>query len=64
MYNQILVPVDLSHIDALERALSTAADLARLYNAKVCYVSVATPAPNATAHNPAEFTKVMVPLFV
>ncbi|WP_116475803.1 universal stress protein [Zobellella maritima] len=55
MYKQIMIPVDLAHIERLEKALKTGADLAKLYGIPVCYVGVAASAPSAVAHNPAEF---------
>ncbi len=55
MYKQILVPVDLTHIDQLGKALRTAADLSRHYAAPVCYVGVTPEAPSQVAHNPKEF---------
>ncbi len=55
MYSNIMVPVDLAHVERLAKALDTAADLARHYGASVCYVGVTTSAPGEAAHNPAEF---------
>lgn len=55
MYSQILVPVDLTHIEQLGKALQTAADLARHYGAPVCYVGVTPETPSPVAHNPEEF---------
>ncbi len=55
MFRKIMVPVDLAHTPRLGRALQTAADLARLYEAEVCYVAVTAPIPGAVAHNPQEF---------
>ncbi|MCC0017890.1 MAG: universal stress protein [Rhodobiaceae bacterium] len=55
MYSKIMVPVDLAHVERLEKALKTAADLARQYGAQVCYVGVTSAAPGSVAHNPAEF---------
>lgn len=55
MYNNIMVPVDLAHADQINKALTTAADLARHYSAMVHYVAVGTPQPNSVAHNPEEF---------
>lgn len=55
MYTKILVPIDLAHLDSLEKALKTAADLSKLYSAAICYASVSTAAPSAVAHNPDEF---------
>ena len=55
MFNLIMVPVDLAHEDSLGRALSSAADLARAHEAKVCYVGVTMAIPNTLAHTPAEY---------
>ncbi|MGC9370815.1 MAG: universal stress protein [Paracoccaceae bacterium] len=55
MYSNIMVPVDLRHLDRLGKALKTAADLARHYGAKVCYVGVTAETPGALAHNPEEY---------
>ncbi len=57
MYKQIMVPVDLTHIDHLEKALQTAADLANHYGSPVCYVGVTPETPSPVAHNPTEFAK-------
>lgn len=57
MYGLIMVPVDLAHADALEKALATAARLARTFEADLCYVGVTTSAPSAVAHNPDEFSR-------
>ncbi|GAA3551519.1 universal stress protein [Zobellella aerophila] len=59
MYKQIMIPVDLTHIERLEKALQTGADLAKLYGIPVCYIGVSASAPSAVAHNPAEFTAKM-----
>lgn len=57
MYKQIMVPVDLTHAEHLEKALQTAADLAKHYGIPVCYVGVTPEAPSPVAHNPAEFAQ-------
>ena len=57
MYEKIMVPVDLAHVDRLEKALTTAADLARHYRIPICYVGVTTSLPGAVAHTPAEFAR-------
>lgn len=57
MYSRIMVPVDLGHLDQLEKALKTAEDMAELYGAEIAYVSVTTEAPSALAHTPAEFAQ-------
>ncbi len=59
MYKHIMVPVDLAHAEQLQKALETAADLARLYKASVCYVGVTASTPSSVAHTPNEFTRKM-----
>lgn len=54
MYRKILVPVDLAHTDKLVKALDTAIDMAKHYNATLCYVTVTNSAPGTAAHNPKE----------
>jgi universal stress protein F len=56
MYRRILVPVDLQHVDALRKALATAAELAHRYGADVWYVAVTGKVPNRVAKSPEEFT--------
>lgn len=55
MYSNIMVPVDLGHAATLSKALSTAADLAKHYSAKVTYVGVSGNAPGSVAHSPDEY---------
>lgn len=55
MYRKIMVPVDLAHIELIEPALETVADLARHYKAEVCYVGITSSAPGSVAHTPKEF---------
>ncbi|QPC44717.1 universal stress protein [Kaustia mangrovi] len=57
MYQTIMVPVDLAHVERLDKALKTAADLAKHYGASVCYVGVSTAQPGAVAHTPREFAE-------
>lgn len=57
MYQKILVPVDLAHVERLQKALTTAADLAGHYRIPVCYVGVTGVAPGAAAHDPGEFSR-------
>ncbi|WPC03275.1 universal stress protein [Pseudomonas benzenivorans] len=59
MYRQIMIPVDLAHVERLEKALKTGADLAKVYGAPICYVGVSSNTPSAVAHNPTEFTAKM-----
>lgn len=55
MFTKIMVPIDLEHMDQLEKALQVGLDLARLYGAMVCLVGVTAETPTAVAHNPDEF---------
>lgn len=55
MFKQIMVPVDLQHIDQLEKSLTVAADLSKHYEASICYVGVTNEQPGPISHNPAEF---------
>ncbi len=57
MYQKIMVPVDLAHIERIEKALATAADLAGHYGIPVCYVGVTTGAPSEVAHTPKEYAQ-------
>lgn len=57
MFKRIMVPIDLAHADRMESAITMAADLAKLYDAEVCYVGATTSTPSATAHTPEEYTK-------
>ncbi len=55
MYGKIVVPVDLSHVRALDKALKTAAGLARLHDAELTYLGVTASSPGPVAHTPEEF---------
>lgn len=57
MYNKIMVPIDLAHLEVLEPSLKAVADLARHYDAEVCYVGVTSSAPGSVARTPEEFTR-------
>ena len=57
MYTKIMVPVDLAHVEKLDQAITTAADLARHYGIPVCYVGVTTEAPTSVAHTPKEYSE-------
>lgn len=57
MYRKIMVPVDLAHLGALEKALTVAADLSRHYGAALCYVGVTTSQPNEVAPTPEEYER-------
>lgn len=55
MYKFMMVPVDLSHADKLDKALATAAAIAKEFDVKVCFVGVTATAPSAIAHTPEEY---------
>ncbi|QTF93659.1 universal stress protein [Halomonas sp. BM-2019] len=57
MYHRIMVPIDLAHIEVIEPTLETVADLARHYDAEVCYVGVTSSAPGKVARTPEEFSR-------
>jgi nucleotide-binding universal stress UspA family protein len=55
MYRTIMVPVDLAHADRLEKAIRTAADIARANRATLHFVGVTPGAPTDVAKNPKGF---------
>ena len=55
MYRKILVPVDLAHLDSLERPLQVASDLGRHYETEICYISVTQSAPSSVAKSPEDY---------
>lgn len=57
MYSKIMTPVDLRNPSASEKALKTAADLARVYGSALCYVSVTPATPSEVAKNPDAFAE-------
>ncbi|MGM0953646.1 MAG: universal stress protein [Pseudomonadota bacterium] len=59
MYSKILVPVDLSHLDKITKALDTAIDIAKHYKAELHYVTVTNSTPGQAAHNPKELAEKM-----
>ncbi|MFV8571609.1 universal stress protein [Marinobacter sp. SBS5] len=54
MYQHILVPVDLAHLNKMAKTLNTAIDMAKHYHATLCYITVTNSTPGAAAHNPKE----------
>lgn len=56
-YNKIMVPVDLAHSERLEKAVTTAADVAELYDIPICFVGITAEAPTEVAHTPEEYSK-------
>ena len=57
MFHKIMVPVDLAHLDLIEPSLQAVADLARYYDAEVCYVGVTANTPGSVARTPQEYTQ-------
>ncbi|MEM7462705.1 MAG: universal stress protein [Pseudomonadota bacterium] len=57
MYKKIMVPVDLNHLDQLEKSLTIAADLALHFKCGLCYVGVTIDQPSEVAKNPEEFER-------
>lgn len=55
MFKKILVPVDLEHIDRLQKALTVAAAEAGQHGASVVYMGVTEETPGDVAHNPKEY---------
>ena len=57
MYKKIMVPVDLTHVERLGKAINTATDLAKIYSIPILFVGVTAETPTPVAHNPAEFSQ-------
>jgi nucleotide-binding universal stress UspA family protein len=55
MYTKIMVPVDLAHAERLDKAITTAVDLAKHYGIAICFVAVTAETPTEVAHTPREF---------
>ncbi len=55
MYKKIMVPIDMAHVDHLDKAINTAAALAKSLGIPICFVGVTSAAPGSVAHNPEEF---------
>jgi len=60
MYSKIVVPVDLTHTEKLDKALTTAGDLAKHYKAEIFLLGVGSFTPSEIAHNPKEFKEKLV----
>jgi nucleotide-binding universal stress UspA family protein len=55
MFKKIVVPIDLAHVERLQKALHVAAGLAREHGAGICYVGVTTATPGPIARTPEDF---------
>ena len=60
MYSKIMFPVDLAHVEQLQKALGTAADLAKLYGAKIFFVGVTSYVPTKLGRNPDEYAAKLI----
>jgi nucleotide-binding universal stress UspA family protein len=54
MFRRILAPVDLSHLDRLDRAIAVTVDEARHHGAPVDFVTVTAATPGKLGHTPDE----------
>lgn len=54
MFDKIMIPVDLKHVDGMQKSLEAAARLAKQYDATLYYVTVAGRVPNRAAKTPEE----------
>ncbi|MEM6972926.1 MAG: universal stress protein [Pseudomonadota bacterium] len=55
MYKKIMVPVDLGHLDRVEKAVAVAADMAKGYGAEAVLVGVTQSSPTSVAPSPEAF---------
>lgn len=57
MYRKIMVPVDLAHVGRIDKAVTTATDLAKHYGIPICFVGVTAETPTEVARAPKEFAE-------
>jgi len=57
MYSTIMVPIDLEHTETLKKAVSTAADLGKLYKAEIVMVGVTDSVPGGVARSAGDYAK-------
>lgn len=55
MYEKVMVPVDLAHVERLEKAIGVSTDIAKHYRIPVCFVGVTAETPTEVAHTPQEY---------
>ncbi|WP_223421199.1 universal stress protein [Tateyamaria pelophila] len=63
MYSRILVPVDLTNIDQLTKALNVAAQMAKQNDATVVYVGVVDAVPTMSSRTEGERIKAQLDSF-
>lgn len=56
MYSTIMVPIDLEHTETLQKAVATAADLGKLYQAEIVMVGVTDGVPGGIARSARDFS--------
>lgn len=54
-----MVPIDLRHVEALEKAMAVAADLSRHYDARITLVGVTASGPTFVAGTPQDYQRVL-----
>lgn len=59
MLEKIMVPVDLAHLDGLQKALGIAGELAKSHNAHVTYIGVYSNMPGVDAPPPDQYPKAL-----
>lgn len=57
MFKKIMVPVDLAHVESMEKSIRIAADLGKQHDAEIHLVGVTMSAPGSVARTPAEFAQ-------
>ncbi|SDE14194.1 universal stress protein [Limimaricola pyoseonensis] len=57
MFKSIAIPIDLRHLDQMQRALAVGADLARHFGATITYLSATPSAPSSVARTPEQFAQ-------
>lgn len=57
MYSTIMVPVDLSHADTMEKTIKIAVDIGKIYDAKIYLAGVTSTAPGSVARNQEEYAE-------
>jgi nucleotide-binding universal stress UspA family protein len=55
MFSKIMLPIDLAHVDKLEKSLEAATSIAKANDSAIHAVGVTGVAPGAAAHDPEEY---------
>lgn len=62
MFSRIMIPVDLGHIDQMDKAIAITAELAKQHGAEVHVVGVTQSQPSEIARSPAAFGEKLAAL--